>query len=425
MDQPGSRRKAHRRASRAGGAAAVTAALLLTACGGSVPEQERASVNRVAVAQDEFPEAEEALLRSSFRLGSALTAAPDTNQVTSPVSALYALSMLRAGAGTTTAEELDAVLGLPAEHHEAMNALLAAVERFDGDPGGVDEDDPPEKPLLHLANAVFVPEGGGTGKDYLETLGRHYGAGVYPVDFADPATAGRIDDWVSKETGGRIEEAPLDLDAGTVLTLLNTVYFAASWREPFAAEETSDASFTLPDGESVAVPTMHSSPALRYATGADWTGVDLPYGEGFFLRLVLPADGSVPGWNEQELLDIADGLDAAATVPVELALPSWDHSQEQELIPVLTALGLEETFGPAPDFEAILPGASISGAAQLANITVSERGTIAAAVTQFGMETSFQEPPALSISFDRPFGYQIVHEETGLPLFMGTVADPR
>jgi serine protease inhibitor len=382
-------------------------------------------VDRVAVAQDGFPEAEDALLRSSFRLGSALTAAPGTNQVTSPVSALHALSMLRAGAGTTTAEEMDAVLGLPAEHHEAMNALLAGIERFDGDPGGVDEDDPPGKPLLHLANAVFVPEGGGTGADYLETLGRHYGAGVYPVDFTDPTTAARIDDWVSKETGGRIEEAPLDLGAGTVLTLLNTVYFAAAWSEPFAADATGDAPFTLPGGESVVVPTMHSSPAVRYAAGADWTGVDLPYGEGFFMRLVLPADGSAPSWNEQELLDIADELDAAETLPVEVALPSWDHSQEQELIPVLLALGLEETLGPAPDLEAIQPGASITGAAQTASITVAEKGTVAAAVTQFGMETSFQEPPALSISFDRPFGYQIVHEDTGLPLFMGTVADPR
>ena len=29
------------------------------------------------------------------------------------------------------------------------------------------------------------------------------------------------------------------------------------------------------------------------------------------------------------------------------------------------------------------------------------------------------------VPFDRPFHYQIVHVETGLPLFMGTVADPR
>jgi serine protease inhibitor len=29
------------------------------------------------------------------------------------------------------------------------------------------------------------------------------------------------------------------------------------------------------------------------------------------------------------------------------------------------------------------------------------------------------------MTFDRPFHYQIVHVGTGLPLFMGKVADPR
>ncbi|GAC1458964.1 MAG: hypothetical protein PVSMB10_16580 [Pseudarthrobacter sp.] len=68
----------------------------------------------------------------------------------------------------------------------------------------------------------------------------------------------------------------------------------------------------------------------------------------------------------------------------------------------------------------------ITQAAQAANITVAEKGTIAAAVTQInGMVTSAPPPPERTINFNRPFHYQIVHIETGLPLFMGTVADPR
>nr|WP_255482270.1 serpin family protein [Pseudarthrobacter sp. NBSH8] len=48
------------------------------------------------------------------------------------------------------------------------------------------------------------------------------------------------------------------------------------------------------------------------------------------------------------------------------------------------------------------------------------------AVTQINGAVSSAPPgPERSISFNRPFHYQIVHVETGLPLFMGTVADPR
>lgn len=388
-------------------------------------KQFRAPVARTAVEPGQYPEAEEALRRAAFRLGVALTPRPDTNQVSSPVSALYALSMLRAGAGTTTAAEMDAALGLPDEHHAAMNALLATMQYFDGDPVGVDEEDLPGQPLVHLASAVFVPEGGEIGAAFLDTLARYYGVGVHPVDFADPATPGLIDDWVWRETGGRVTRAPVAVGPDTGLSLLNAVYFAAAWDEPFSASGTGEDAFALAGGTRVFVPTMHGYRWVRYAAGHDWQGIDLPYGGGFFLRLVLPAEGTLPAWGEQQLLEIADGLDAAESIRVDLSLPTWEHSHYLDLIAVLAGLGLAQTVGPGADFDAIHPGIRVSGAAQTATITVAEKGTIAAAVTQLAMATSAPVPPEVRVAFDRPFGYQIIHEDTGLPLFVGTVADPR
>ena len=122
---------------------------------------------------------------------------------------------------------------------------------------------------------------------------------------------------------------------------------------------------------------------------------------------------------------MATALDESAIRPVDVSLPRWDHAYNQDLLGVLKKLGLEETLGSSPDFDAILSGSFLSGAAQSANITVAEKGTVAAAVTQFGLTTGAPMSPDVSISFDRPFGYQIIHEETGLPVFLGTVADPR
>lgn len=80
--------------------------------------------------------------------------------VSSPSSLLVALAMLRAGASGETAAELDAVLGLPQDRpDEAMNALLASLAKFDGDPGAVDEDNPPRKPVMHAASGLFVDKG--------------------------------------------------------------------------------------------------------------------------------------------------------------------------------------------------------------------------------------------------------------------------
>jgi serpin B len=353
------------------------------------------------------------------------------NVISSPGSLLIALSMLRAGASGETAAELDRVLGLPEEgRDEGMNALLQSLQKFDGDPGSVDEENPPRTPVMHVANGLFVDKNVPTGPDYLKTLGLHYGTGVYPVDFRDEAsTAPALDAWVDKNTGGRIKKAPAAYDPENTFSLLNALYFASAWEAPFDPEGTADSPFTKADGEEIVVPTMHNLAEMAYAEDSGWQAVDLPYAEGFVMRLVLPAataSGESMIIGASELSEIADSLDGGVPEMVEISLPKWDHKSSFDLRKVFESLSLQETLSTDKDFDNIQPGMIITQAAQAANITVAEKGTVAAAVTQInGKVTSAPPMPDHEIRFDRPFHYQIVHTETGLPLFMGKVAAPR
>ncbi|MEJ1194312.1 serpin family protein [Pseudarthrobacter sp. CCNWLW207] len=414
-------------------AIALGAVMGLAACAAPAPPElltadgvERASVDREA-----FPEELATFRDSALRLGDALLASGEGNVIASPGSLLIALAMLRAGASGEAAAEMDALLGLPvADRDQAMNALLASLEEYDGDPGSVDEENPPAKPLVHTANGLFVDKNVSTGQGYLDALAEHYGTGVHPVDFRDEAvTKPAIDAWVNKNTGGRIEKAPAPYDPNNTFSLLNTVYFAAAWDIPFDAEGTSDEPFTTAAGGTIDVPMMHNMQEMAYAEGPGWQAVDLPYGEGFVMRLVLPAedsDGGAGALKADRLAEVARALDAANPEDVDLALPTWDHKSHFDVRAILEQLGLEKTLNTTRDFDAIQQGLMITQAAQDANITVAEKGTVAAAVTQInGMATSVPPEPARSISFDRPFHYQIVHVGTGLPLFMGKVADPR
>lgn len=406
----------------------------VTACSSPAPTLLKADgVTRVSVQTADYQAQREAFNASALKLGQALLEDGgengNGNTVSSPGSLLIALAMLRAGASGETAVEMDAVLGLPStDRDEAMNALLASLEKYDGDPASVDEDNPPRKPLVHTANGLFIDKNEPTGADYLATLARHYGTGVYPVHFRDQAaTEPAIDAWVDKNTGGRIKKAPATYDPDNTFSLLNAVYFAAAWREPFALEATEDRPFTKAGGDVVDVPTMLGGKVVAYAEGAGWQAVDLPYGEGFAMRLVLPAAGAPEGMPDAgTLLAVAAALEGAEPQMVEIQLPKWDHKSSFDLLKILDELGLEHTLATATDFDAIQGGLTITGAAQAANITVAEKGTIAAAVTQINARaTSGQPQPERTISFDRPFHYQIVHLETGLPLFMGKIADPR
>jgi serine protease inhibitor len=424
---------------------ALGAVLAVAGCAAPAPPElltadgvERVSVDRAAYA------AELRSFRSSaLGLGEALLAdggdGSNGNVVSSPGSLLIALAMLRAGASGESAAEMDSVLQLPAANRdEAMNAVLTSLEKFDGDPGSVDEDNPPRKPVMHAANGLFVDKDVPTGESFLDTLARHFGTGVYPVDFSDEgATKPAIDAWVNRNTGGRIKEAPAKYDPSNTFSLLNSLYFAAAWRVPFDPNDTSDLPFTTAVGEEIDGPAMHNEVEMKYAEGAGWQGVDLPYADGFVMRLVLPeagadapADaGSRPAsaaFSADKLTEIADSFDTAGLETVQIQLPRWDHKCSFDLRKVFESLGLQKTLNTTEEFNNIQPKMMITQAAQAANITVAEKGTIAAAVTQInGAVTSAPPRPERTIDFDRPFHYQIVHVETGLPLFMGTVADPR
>ena len=83
-----------------------------------------------------------------------------------------------------------------------------------------------------------------------------------------------------------------------------------------------------------------------------------------------------------KLAEIAAALDTAPEVSVQISLPRWDHKSSFDLRKVFESLGLAKTLATTEDFDAIQSGLTITQAAQAANITVAEKGTVAAAVTQ-------------------------------------------
>ncbi len=118
-------------------------------------------------------------------------------------------------------------------------------------------------------------------------------------------------------------------------------------------------------------------------------------------------------------------MSGAATRMVGLHLPRWDTETKADLTDVLGRLGLHQTYA-AGQFPGITrdPSFFISQVVQQANITVGEKGTIAAAATAIVGETSAPMPADIQVNADHPFAFAIVHDKTGVPLFEGVVGDP-
>ncbi|GAA1364058.1 serpin family protein [Catellatospora chokoriensis] len=356
----------------------------------------------------------------------AAAAGPGANFVASPLSMALAFSMVRAGAGGTTAKELDAVFGFPASgRDQAYNAISGQLATVDVPPkpkgGPRDGSAKRNPPVVSIGNALFPQHGLTIGESFLRTLAEQYAAGVRPVDFAGDALD-QINAWVDRQTAGRIKKVFDSLDPGTSLVLANTVYFKADWRSYFL--DVADAAFTKADGTVIRTPTMRNGLRLRYAETAGITAIELPYAEGpYAMWLMLPPPGGKP---EEALAHqvLARLRDSFTELQVEVAVPKWDFDSSIDLKAVLAKLGVTAAFHAGADFSGIAPGLFISAAVHKANITVDEWGSEAAAVTGIAMALSGPPPTQARFTADRPFAFAIVGGKDRIPLFIGRVSDP-
>lgn len=336
------------------------------------------------------------------------------NLVYSPASLALAFAMLREGAEGDTAAQLDDVLHLPADRREAYNALIHQL----ADDGGTD--------VLDVNQAMFMADGFDLRPAYIKTVQGWYGADVEQTRFPEPGLAD-VNRWVDERTNGRVPRLFDDLDPATVLVLLNTIYLDAEWADPFDKDETEPGFFITGPGEHVTVDLMNDSRRVDYAEGDGWQAVRLPYADGTMsMWVLLPRRGGDPA----AMLDAAvlkAAEDGFRERHVNLELPRWDLGSKLDLRTALSSLGLKDAW--LGDYSGIAgePGdLAVDQVVQQANITVGEKGTVAAAATGISVfRTSAHAPPdGLVFRADHPFAFVVMHDKTGVPLFEGVVSDP-
>jgi len=353
------------------------------------------------------------------------------NLVFSPASVALALSMARAGARGTTAAEMDAVLhGLASDAHAdwiaSLDQALAARTGTFADRAG-----DPQPVTLRIANGGFAQRGLALEPACLQALAARFGAGVGLVDYIAAPDAARqaINGWVADQTEQRIRDllAPGSVTDDTRLVLANAIYLKAAWLVPFEPDATADGPFRRADGTAATVRMMHTRGRLRYAAGAGWQAVELPYVGGQLAMLAIVPDSLAAFEPQLDAPTLASITAALAPREVSLGLPRFGTETRADLNAILAAMGMPSAFSPtAADFSGITAQAElfISRVVHQANIDVDERGTEAAAATAVVMDTTALPSDTVTLNVDRPFIFAVRDLETGAVLFLGRIADP-
>jgi serpin B len=345
------------------------------------------------------------------------TQPPDANLVFSPASIAHAMLMARAAADDATGAAIDAAFALPAGEsaHAAWNSVdqqLAAAQS--------------DQVTVRFADRIWpradvVPDQG-----WVDLLASEHGADVETLDLAGDPDGSRevINQWVSDQTEALIPELLPEglIDPSMVLVLTDAVYFAADWATPFGKYGTQPGTFTTLDGQQLDVEFMRELElADQRGLGDGFAAAEVPYtGNQFSMLVIVPDTGRFDEVRDRLDTEMLADLDATLTTgPYELLLPKWDVHTELDLIGRLTEIGAAPGSYPAISADAFL-----AAGVHAADITVDERGTVAAAATALAFPESGPPEPELTIAADKPFLYLIRHPSSGLVLFAGQVTNP-
>ena len=350
------------------------------------------------------------------------------NVAFSPWSVATALGMVRAGAAGTTAAEIDRVLHVddPALFHQAMKALAQELAARNGTFQAYGE---PRSVEVSAADRAYVQKGLGLEAGFLAELDRSYGASVGTVDYrTDPEAArSEINDWVGQQTHGRIPEllGKDVLDTLTRLVLVDAVYLNADWQVPFERGATSPAPFHAPGGD-VRVPFMNGEGNGRVGDG--WKSAVLPYaGNKLALTVVLPDPGNFERLTGRLAAEGVGMFDAGQPLEINaLSVPKFDIASTLNLGTSLSRLGMRSAFTDRADFSPMTreEHVTLTHVLHQANVTVDEKGTVAAAATAAVARATSAPVRFERLVVNRPFLFFVRDLPTGAILFAGQVTDP-
>jgi len=366
----------------------------------------------------------------AFELYQALKGEED-NLFYSPYSISLALAMTYAGARGETAQQMADTLQFLLEQerlHPAFNWLDAELAKRGEGAAGKDG----EGFRLNIVNAIWGQKDYEFLSSFLDVLAENYGAGLRILDFITETERSRvtINDWVSDQTEGRIEDLIPQgaINELTRLVLTNAIYFNAVWKCPFDEDMTADGLFYLLDGGQVTVPMMKQMESFGYTEGEGYQAVELPYDGGeLSMVILLPEAGKFEAFEETLNAQQVDAIISDLQYnEVTLTMPQFEFDSEFSLKDTLAEMGMPIAFSGGADFSGMTgnPELFISDVVHKAFVAVDEAGTEAAAATAVIMELTAVPEPPVEVTIDRPFIFLIRDIETGAILFVGRVLNP-
>ncbi|XP_030916503.1 alpha-2-antiplasmin isoform X2 [Geospiza fortis] len=318
-----------------------------------------------------------------------------TNVILSPLSIALALSHLALGAANQTEKHLLEVMHL--ESVPCLHQMLGTLRRR------------LTESTLSLGSRLYLQKGFEVKEKFLEDSEKFYGAKPKTLSGISQDDLMAINNWVKDVTHGKIPSFLQQLPQNTVMLLLNAIYFHGFWKNKFNASFTGPDVFHLDNEFVVPVEMMkaHQYPLSWFTLETqDIQVAKFPFKSNVSFVVIVPNHDTR---DTSHVLENFPYKQLCRLFPREVSttvkIPKIKLDYQLELNQVLSQMGLQELF-TSPNLQKITE-------------ELKEDGVEASAATSVVLSRSVS-----AFSLDRPFVFIIFEDETGIPLFIGSVQNP-
>lgn len=340
----------------------------------------------------------------------------DKSYFVSPLSLHIALGMLLNGSDTQTKDEIQKVLRVSSDLATTNGIYKDLIDNLPlSDP----------KVKNTIANSVWYRNDFKVEQSYLDNLKNNFNAGVFGENFDDKATVGKINNWASDNTNGKIRKVLDEIKSDQVLFLMNALYFKGDWKTQFKAADTRDENFTGTKGVK-SVKMMNMTENVKYAKRDNYQAVELPYGDGnYVMTVILPdksTDATLASLSTSEWQQLNGALKEQKVI---VGLPKFTLEYEADLKKVLSEMGMNAAFTDGADLSKIASPAGrlkVGMVKQNTYVGIDEKGTEAAAVTTIGVVLT-SVPVYPTVVCNRPFLFVISEKQSNTILFTGKISN--
>lgn len=330
------------------------------------------------------------------------------NVILSSFSILTSLLIAADATDGKTCKELKSVLSGNLDYGDVKNLLISLHDSF------------AHTDIVSSANAVLVKNDIGTTikEEFEHRLLNQFGGKLFrSADMVNDANV-----WVKEKTRGMIDHIADDSMKRMLLSMINAVVFKAEWMDEYFDDDIREEYFYNANRTKKRVKMMHSE-ERGYIDNAGFIGFTKPYkGGDFSFMAVLPKIKTLRISKKQMMkIDFSEMLSYKKAERVSVDIPEYTSEFTLGLKELLQELGVKTLFTELADFSPITSvPLKVDRALHMARIDVDRRGTRAAAASMFTAiyGGGIRNMPK-KVKLNRPFVYAIMHNKTGLPIFVG------